>query len=338
MRIFIIVLLMFQGVYLFSYSGRKGLSLSQSINQALNKNPELKIVRLQTRKTELDILQEFIDIKDTDLKRKRKGKSLLELENKEKDIIDTVTYNVTERYYNTIISFKELKLAEEDLKITRDYLYETKKNFNDGKTDESNLEEVKELYKSKEEAIILKQSSYEQNKLLFMLSIHEPFESQIYLVDNISENIRISRYTSLRTSLLVDNRAIRLARLNNALKTLEYELVDEDVDSKNTILQAEYDMREAELNLNYEIRKQEVEMWTRYLKIKEVKANIKTLKKKMSRLKDEQINSQLKYSKGYINKYQLDQSYINYKNAEMSYYKAIKNLNLATLNLNFILR
>ncbi len=305
---------------------------------ALERNPDIKLVELKIRKTELDIEQRFIDIRESKLKALGKRFALLELENQRDDIIDTVEYDVQERYYNAKLSRIRYQIALEDLRYTKSYWQEAIMNYKDGKIDEESFEETQEEYRSKEEELVLSEGDHKRSGLMLLLAINTSLSNSVRLTDSIQANYKALDFAYARGNFRIDNRQIRQARLKYRLKRLEYKIIDKEVESKNDIRRAKFDYREAKIELEQTTRKQVVELWSRYLRVKELEANRLVARKRMDRRKQTYGKNLNRFKQGYIAKNTRDRSVITYRRERYNYLKVVKDLNLAKLRYFALLR
>ncbi len=338
MKTLVIFILIFTSPFLYGKERSIRLSLRQAVDMALRKNPDIRLVELKIKKTELDIEQRFIDIRESKLKGLGKRLAILELENQRDDIIDTVEYDVQEKFYNTLLSKIRYQIALEDLGYTKSYWQEGTRNYRDGKIDEESYEEIKEEYRQKEEELVLSEGDYKRSSLFLLLSINISLANSVHLTDSIRENLKALDFGYARGNLRTDNRQIRQARLKYRQKRLEYRLTDKEVESKNDIRRAKFDYKESKIELKQVIRKQVVELWSRYLRVKELEANRMVAQKRMNRRKRTYENSLSRFKQGYTSRNTQDRSLISYKRERYNYFKVVKDLNLAKLRYFSLLR
>ncbi|MDH4129305.1 MAG: TolC family protein, partial [Spirochaetota bacterium] len=305
--------------------------MNQAINLSIKKNPDLKLVNLMIKKTELDIEQRFMDIKESELKAKHKKFSIMQLENQREDIIDSVYFDVQNRYYDGVINKNRYEKAKDNLMFMKNYLDENIKNYKMGKIDLISYKQIEEEYKQKKEDYILSRGDFKRAVLAFLLSINESLTISVNFTDSISQDTKSINFTTAESNLLNNNRNISLARLNYQIKKLEYNLLDKKIMSKNEIEKAKFDLDEAKIKLEQEIRKQKVELWSRYLLIKEQEAKLITIGKRLNRANTSYQLNESKYQQGYIPKHKLDQSSMEYNNLFILHLTVIKAYNLAKL-------
>ncbi len=337
-RLLVAILMLLCSGHLIAYDNDSiSFSLNDSIYRALKRNPQLKLIDLKIKKTKLDIDQKYSDVKDTDLKRKRLEYDLLMLENQKMDIIDTVHYDVEDKYYSCLVAKERNKIADEDFKYTKSYYQESLKNYKEGKIDQITFEQVREQYKQKEEEVFLSRSEYRRAVLAFLLAVDESLGMTVRFKDSLRENHKLIRFKTARKNFIYTNRNILLKRLNYEVRVLEEDLIDEEIMSKNEIRRARFNLNEANTELEYEIRKQKVELVTLYLLVKEGEAQLTVAEQRLYRSKKAYDVAETRYRQGYIAKNVRDNLLIAHKQQYFNYLQTIKMFNLAKIRFFFLL-
>ena len=174
------------------------LSLREALDISLKRNTSLKLINIKIKKAKLDIEQQFIDVSKTRLMVKRKKLALLSWKNQQKTIIQNVSLDVHNKYYQCVIAGIRLNIAKEDLLYAEELLKESRQNFKDGKIHKIQLRQMEEMYKQKEEEKIMSRGELKRAKLALLLSINERLGARIRVGDNVGENIRELKLKGLK--------------------------------------------------------------------------------------------------------------------------------------------
>ncbi|MDH5682462.1 MAG: TolC family protein [Spirochaetota bacterium] len=318
-------------------NGSRFLSLREALDISVRRNPSLKLMDIKIQKAKLDIEQQFIDVQESELMVKQKKLALLAWQNQRQTIMNNVKLDVHNKYYQCVIAVIRLSIAKEDLKYAGEYLEDSKKNYREGKIHKVQLRQIEEIFKQKEEEEIMSRGELRRAKLALLLSINERLGARIAVAESIGENIRELRLKDIRRRVLTNNRNIRAARLKYSIKKMESSLVDESLMSKNDIRKARYDLDEAAIELEEEIRQQNVEAVSRYLIVRDMEARMITAEKRLKRARLGYLLASKRYRDGYINKQIYHNSDMDYKRMRLTHETMVQNYNIAKLRLFFLL-
>lgn len=312
-------------------------SLSGSLSTALKRNPSLQTMELKIQQAKLGFEERTVGRLDTPLKKIDRELFLLDLENQRQDISDSIDYQVHHLYYENIIQAKAVELAKKDMDYGKEYLEEVDKNFREGRVERREYRSAVESLNQKQENFILRSSDKQNFYLNFLLVLNLPLSESIRITGRIDQTSSIRSIEFYRKKLRDNNRRIQKARLQFELKELENESLVPAIQSQYEVQKSELALQVAKLEFDEQVRKEEVELWKRYLTVSDKESRVKTAEQRLKRQEEIYAIEKENFAKGYIASFQKNLFHMAYLQAELSHLRALKELQLALRNLEYLL-
>ncbi len=312
-------------------------TLEDAIEKAIENSPEIKLLDFKIERTMLEIKESTFDKKNTELVEKQSKQKIMVLENQKSDVIDEITYEVSEKYYNIIILEKTLTFVNKDYRYTKSELDNAEINYDTGLLDSLSLEKIKEKLRTKEEAISNTEGDLKRAKVSLLLSMGENLNSNVKISNDISLDTSSTDLSSSEGKLYSNNRSILLAKLNLEVKELEYDALVRISASKDSIKKASLDVEEATIVLEQTKKEMYKELANKYLDVEKYLQELETNETRLNYQQEKFRLNKRKYNEGLITQIELNSIELDMDSAELNYLNSIAKVNLAKLLFRMML-